>query len=398
MPTAPLINFGVVGFITKIMKQILLFYFITLIFTSCTSNPKKKKVSLEPISSVNFPVDKRTSFKSRYIKPYRNNSGQEFLIFLSENKPSIKFFDLKNQSLVKEIFLQKEGPDGVGERITGLLVTSMDSIFVFSPYQYSISLVNGKGKLLRRYSLIDSKGINKNTGMAIAYSFSAPTKIGNEIFVNISPDRSIFSSDIMNAKINLKLNIVTGEFEYFNQWPQYFQNKIWSYFCMLFASEYANNQFIYSYRMADSLYTLAPGSRKKKAFFAKTKFNLNSVSPFLGARTDSNDKKQSYFFNNTCYGAILYDEYRNIYYRLVRHAIPYKSKDGQINEFHRRPISIMVFDEKFQVLGETLLEKDKYYSNMSFVTKDGLYISNANPYNNEINEDYSTFTLFKLED
>ena len=69
-----------------------------------------------------------------------------------------------------------------------------------------------------------------------------------------------------------------------------------------------------------------------------------------------------------------------------------------LDEPKGREFSVIVFDKDFNIIGETKFPGNKYFYKMSFVGRDGLYISENNLANPEFDEDKLVFACFKLED
>ena len=98
------------------------------------------------------------------------------------------------------------------------------------------------------------------------------------------------------------------------------------------------------------------------------------------------------------YGNIIYDKYRNVYYRV---AYPEKDYDMAENfvelwQSGRGLFSIMILDENLNVIGETLLPENKYRSDLMLVLENGLYISTSHYKNSDFNEDLLAFQRFGL--
>jgi hypothetical protein len=57
-----------------------------------------------------------------------------------------------------------------------------------------------------------------------------------------------------------------------------------------------------------------------------------------------------------------------------------------------------VFDKDLNIIGQAKFPGNKYLYKMSFVGRDGLYISENNEANPEFDENKLVFACFKLED
>jgi hypothetical protein len=171
-----------------------------------------------------------------------------------------------------------------------------------------------------------------------------------------------------------------------------FKEKVWGVNATNFSTTYNGANFIYSFAISDSLY-LVEKSGSLKGFLANTKLSNKSILPML---KPNNNYDLEYVLENIQYSGIIYDKYRDVYYRFVMHPIPYKDDNGGINNFHSKPISIVLLNKSLEIIGETKLEDNKFTLSMYFVGKEGLFVSNSNPDNNLIDENFAEFTIFKF--
>ena len=94
----------------------------------------------------------------------------------------------------------------------------------------------------------------------------------------------------------------------------------------------------------------------------------------------------------------MYDKYRDVYYRIAEFPYEFKSNESPFDDPKGREFSIIIFDKDFNIIGETKFPGNKYLYKMSFVGRDGLYISENNLANPDFDEDKLVFACFKLED
>lgn len=380
--------------------------FFLLLFYSCSS--KKVDVNREQASfvskaklveshDISFALNDEASLKTSFIQTVGNDAQDSMLIYLNNQKPSIYFYDLKNQSLLKELTLEKEGPNAVGTP-SGLYFHTMDSIYVVSSSHYRITLVNGAGQALNSYRLIDGNKPNESTGMLRPFTISPPYVVDGKMYLNVAPDRDVYDESYFAGKVNLVLDLDSEDFKYFNHYPQEFAKGVWGVAAVNYSTAYnsASEEFIYSFSISDSVYVQKVGDSKLQSYLAKTQ-QLKSIQEPMDKPDNQHDLE--YALNATYYDGIVYDQYRDVYYRFVRQ--PLKLDDSvkpNFYDFHRKPISIIILDNEFQWLGETSLTNDTYQSFMYFVTQEGLFVSKGNPNNPELNEDHAAFTCFKLMD
>src|SRR5690606_30142048 len=96
------------------------------------------------------------------------------------------------------------------------------------------------------------------------------------------------------------------------------------------------------------------------------------------------------------YSTLLYDTYRNCYYRVVVHPQRFNNSDGSVNFSDNRPWSLQLFDSNLKLIGEQRLSDNQCYYNDIVITKEGLLISNNNEQNPKYRESAISFTLYKL--
>ena len=135
-----------------------------------------------------------------------------------------------------------------------------------------------------------------------------------------------------------------------------------------------------------------------KWYNAKSRF-LDSMTPYINDPIEDVYDNIRYMEKGK-YWNLMYDKYRDVYYRFVE--MPCELADGEdpYDEFtpKKREFSVIVLDKDFRIIGETKFPDNKYFIRMSFVGRDGLYISENNLGNPEFDEDKLVFACFKLED
>jgi hypothetical protein len=98
------------------------------------------------------------------------------------------------------------------------------------------------------------------------------------------------------------------------------------------------------------------------------------------------------------YSHIMYDKYRDIYYRFAEMPCELGPNEYVYNDAKAREFSVIIFDKDFRIIGETKFPGNKYFYKMSFIGRDGLYISENNEANPEFDENKLVFACFGLQD
>lgn len=375
-------------------------YFLLLLLAfigySCQTNSKnKKEFSKDLVEStvMKFPLDKSTSNTSFNVETFRDkDENKSLLVYLNVHKPSIIYFDIEKRAVDKEVLLEMDGPNGVGKP-SRILTLSWDSIIVVSSYNYRVSIVNDNGKLIKGYPLLKGENYNKNTGLI---NFTSPViKINNKLYFNVSPDRNAYSPTFYEAHINSSLDLRTGEYIYFNNYPPEFKGKTWgvrgpSYWL----ASNSDQDFIYSFSISDSLVVTNMKSGFYKRYWAGSIYKNGPVESFENG--DRNRDLSDYALRSFYYLGIIDDPYRNLYYRFAWHSIDKKDLNGNANDIFNKPLSIIILDRNWNVVGEKKIKDNTFLLYMFFVGEEGLCIANTNPKNPNLEDDNLVFTCFKV--
>jgi hypothetical protein len=94
---------------------------------------------------------------------------------------------------------------------------------------------------------------------------------------------------------------------------------------------------------------------------------------------------------------MLYDEYRNCYYIFIMKRNENLDAGSDIFLKMKFPdCFILILDKDLKHMGEIFLPDNTYSFQFSFITPEGLYISEDHPNNPDFDEDFMRFRLFKL--
>ena len=163
---------------------------------------------------------------------------------------------------------------------------------------------------------------------------------------------------------------------------------------MQFSRIYDGKNFIYSFYVSEDVLLVSTDHSNVRRIPVKSR-HISS------ATEEQKDNEQGPRLNLELarYGDLIYDPYRNTYYRF---AYPKTLLDRNMNwwgkaVYGRNKFSVIILDENFNIIGETLFPEGIYNSYVFFVHKDGLYISRDYQIGNgNQSGDYMTFELFKL--
>jgi hypothetical protein len=116
-------------------------------------------------------------------------------------------------------------------------------------------------------------------------------------------------------------------------------------------------------------------------------------------RIDDRYAYAKYNYGAQCYGNLIHDPYRNLYYRFAYPKV--ELEDGPdyvgLTALGRKKFSIIILDKDFNVIGETMFPEWVYCPTVLFVHRDGLYICNNHPMNPAFNENILSFQCFEVK-
>jgi hypothetical protein len=158
---------------------------------------------------------------------------------------------------------------------------------------------------------------------------------------------------------------------------------------------YDGVNFVYSFHFDENIYVTLPDHRDIRRIPVRSRYISKIRFPELRPPRE--------LLRNECenpnYGNLIHDPYRKVYYRIACPATEFEQNEDfkEIYAYGRKTFSIIILDEDFNILGETLFPDFIYASSMMFVRKDGLYISTSHFKNPDFDEDKLCFTCFELK-
>jgi hypothetical protein len=247
---------------------------------------------------------------------------------------------------------------------------SLDSILVMEYNAISIIyLTNTKGELINKFFLGENRG-------SWVSSEQEPMWYDNKL---------ILSGYTLDDKSK-----IPGSFPicyvYDTQTNQYTPDKVidypgfyyrynwgWGNYREVF-SHVQNNTILYSFPASHNVYRYDLKNKKVTEFCAGSSL-IKEIHPFADNKADYEPSAKidytKYFWENPSYFKMIYDPYRNMYYRIV--GLPYEKYDVKDIKTYRKKISIVIFDENLKFLGETLLD-EKIETGMAFINQEGLHL------------------------
>lgn len=357
--------------VQKRLLHSLLFCLLICIY-SCDQN-SYKFVKIKEYSFQFDSIDK--TFANIYI-----DNNDEYLVLLNDSEKTIEIQSINDHELKHSIpieFLYSAS----GRRSfmpSRFFIHSPDSIFILLLDDITIGLINNNGYIVKKWKVTDF--YESKYEYILNASFEMPLMYSNErIFIQIasiindpSPQNRdlLFYSMPQELIIDISVDppIITNNTCTF---PKPYQDGK-HYYSDYFPSRIINNEnlLIYSFKRDHNLYVYDT---------ERLVDQVNAISDFYDyfneydrESTDDLAGAKEYVFTEPQYFRLIYDQFRDIYYRIFLHRMEYENPDGTIN--NKKKWSIIVLNSNMEMMNEIVMDHELYYTTRIYPIKDGVLI------------------------
>jgi len=322
-------------------------------------------------------------------------NGKEYFWLVDSRNNCLLWFSATEGAKVEKHCFDYEGPEGIGEIVGVSRGTSSEVLFTsskpghyfFDPEKKNVRKVELKS---RQDSTFTSGNFTSNyyedysvigdTGYFMQTAFLQVTNVGRR-FPNY---KMVAGTSHKTWETNL-----SG----FTFPADYHQEKQLMPFPSLTGDD---DKLVVSILMDNRLHSYSPSTGILRVHDVKSKYFPDEFPEIVN---DDGQDREEYFAVHPYYTAILYDRYRDLYYRIAK--VPAGEDLNHIQArkntyfWNPRQFSIMVLDASLKVQDEFLLPADTYVLKNMAVTEKGLTISRMHPMNDENNvEDQISFDVF----
>jgi len=357
---------------------------------------KTKRYLVDQIKSsqkVKYSIDTiKISLDTIAMNPYYIfDKKEDTFVGYNSNGHCIDVYDFKSRKQVSRIQLASDGPHGMNA-IESIDFVNWDSLFLYTRGQLIIadssSKVVFRGNLFAKELLDEFGELNTNSNFSLSYDhkrksvlfFSVwhPTELRlvKSIVTEYSLVSTIQSLPIMYSDYFLDNNARLGHLAYIN------------------ASPSRNGHLVYNFLYESNIYDYDFQTMETKIFGAEPSFERGLADPFDIDEANNNEWER-HAIMSPHYFQVLYDPFRDLYYRFHWGGIDPPAKDDA--SALDKPLYLIVFDREFKKMEEIRLPNDTYRIHTWFVDKYGLNISPTHPRNNLAREDILTYHVFKFE-
>ena len=384
------------------MKKLLLLLILAQLYAcSSSNNGTEIEYSKELVEAkkITLPIDERTYFLSKSIFQFEED-GKEYLHFENSQKGmyEIVTFDLEKQDVHRRLPIQPEGPNGIPAMFGSKPYPDSENYLIFQGMAFRITQMDGEGNVIRNYQL---KSPGRFVRVMLASFCYFPSFVRDSVLYFDQPVASRKKRNLDNYPLFASLDLRTGELGFA---PLYFPTTFDGDYSHIRSGDrfsydynYKEDRLVCSFLESDSI-MVTDDLSNVKWYNAKSRF-LDNKTPYLND-TDVSVNGIIRRMEASKYWHLMYDKYRDVYYRFAEIPCELAKDEDPYSDFtpKAREFSVIILDKDFRIIGETKFPGNKYFYKMSFVGRDGLYISENNLANPDFDEDKLVFACFKLED
>ena len=383
-------------------KLLLLFALVQLYACGSSKNETEAEYSteLKELKKITLPIDERTYFLSKSIFQFEED-GKEYLHFENSQKGMYEIitFDLEKQDVHRRLPIQPEGPNGIPAMFGSKPYPDSKNYLIFQTSAFRISQMDGNGNVIRNYQLKSPGRFVRVILSTFCYfpSFVRDSVLYFDQRCAARKKRTVYNNLPLFATLDLKTGEVGWAPLYFPMTFDGDYSHITSGDDFSYDYNYKDNRLVCSFLESDSI-MVTDDLSNVKWYNAKSRF-LDSKTPYLND-TDVSVNGIIRRKEASKYWHVMYDKYRDVYYRFAEMPCEQAKDEDPYSDFtpKAREFSVIILDKDFRIIGETKFPGNKYFYKMSFVGRDGLYISENNLANPDFDEDKLVFACFKLED
>lgn len=328
-----------------------------------------------------------------FLAYYQDKEGKEYIVMqnysMQNRSNAFYFYDKDSRELAFKMEPDREGPNGVG-RILGCYIQDWDSVYLSSLHEPEIIRVNRDCHIQKRISYEKTSDGTRLYECPFC-NFNQPVLNGRDLYIYSTPNRLI-EKDYVSAVVNLDTKEIRAlPFVY----PDYAGSSVkLKRYGMEgnFSRSFDGEKFVYSFVYDESLFVANIAHDTVRKVLAKSDYISQVQLP------DELTAQAIDFCQNALYGKLVYDPYRELYYRIAYPSTTIEKgvRPMELIEYGRKNFSIIILDKELNKVGETLLPDYTYNSNLLLILPDGLYLSDSHYMNPDFSDDWLSFQRFEV--
>lgn len=387
-----------------------IFNLLTIMFVLPTFLNAQNEANYFPFKSLNHKenytlhsaaIDRANVLPEYYthVVKYKTQNTM-YMACYSQLRTTIDFIDLNLMEYAGALNLKELSGFDVETPILSYNIQG-DKLIIFQGEKLSIvELDKFKGNLIESVDLNNDKGIfNSNTFHAELGFRPILDEDGSVYLMNLRYDVQIVDPTFYKGNNEVKINFNENKLNYEFLPVSYPKDYLKGYFGYYFMPRRVvdnKGNHIYSYSVSPTMQIWNSKSQEVSSATAKSYYQKDEIA-FLDPTVKYSTKElMKYTVETGTYTSLLFDPYRNIYYRFFRPAIA-EGIDCNDCTYQDKPLSILILDENLAIIDELYIGTTIYEEQTAFVGEEGLYLSCANTKNQHFGNGFISYDILGIQ-
>lgn len=347
------------------MFKISIYFALSVFFISCTAQNKnlnfyvenKVKVNLDSIVMSQSELNVFNNFQfTCYSSNFVLNKDSSLSLLYVFNNSDIIDYNITKRTIEK---IKIVGSNPIKSSFLSLLkLNNKYSIL----NEYSELYFYNKDTLRYEVSQLDTLESFRNKGIWLkpdmGFSFRSPFVDDSNVMLVISDGKSNKTKKRYTfAKINLvNKSTVFYQFERRKEYYQYYDPLRKG-----IKMEVVGDTLLVNYQFSESidLFSLKSGKFICSKML-KSKYQTKPIPHLISKKDDFENER--YVIESDYYDVITYNPFKKCYYRLYYHSLPRLNNNGEYTISTDKVISIAIFDQNFNWVGEQIVKQSHYFA------------------------------------
>lgn len=324
------------------------------------------------VSLFDSVLSKSRSYCKSDLKLINNRS---YIAYYVDKDTSINIINISGKTILYKTSIKSLiNIDSFGI-VQAISLHNLDSIFIQQDYR--ISLLS-KDKIQNFWNLNSLTDSTNNDCVYVLdhnpfyYDMQSKNLILQHYCCSCYFDSLSFFKESPIVYFNIETNnIVKPEIRYSELYDKGyfgFKNKV-------YISHYNDKTFL-SYLIDPNIYIVDNKTHIQKTVGGKCSFQEKDSKVLDNSIMNMPDKKLEDLRIDFWYNEILFDSYRNLYYRFYGKEMPVHNKEGKYNSLSQKEFVLMVFNKDFEVVDE--IQFPEKVLPMLTITEESIFISKLN--------------------
>lgn len=396
------------------IKYIFGTYAITIALFSCTvknNNERSLKYRVEETKyqlsshslilkdTLYLELDSLSERNFYYENTILTDSMNLYVVFNAPDN-SLRFYDLKNESLVKKVNFKIEGPDALPNQ-NRFYVHNLDSIFFINKRTSEVSVFDANGKKVGAKKMTFPREFQQYAiELDNFYQFSyIPTTEEVTFWLYPVGEMSYDGYDYWEGSRAATYNITTDNLRTYGGFSKHYfeDDQLFEFFEFINGYSSAGNHYLFFHGSPEVLvynedHELVGAFSIPCDSYTQPKAIMN-----LGDERPSDEKVNRYHTEVDMIAKMFSNKSGKYHVRIIKEGVQHEISKNEVRDFYDKPFLIQVLNSDLDVLIEKKFDGKTHDFYHSFIAGNDLYISYANPLNQGFqNEDVMPFAKYVI--